>query len=258
MNPKLKGLRLFGHWADAPIQGTGRTYRLYASHPLDRLLSIFLVLIFWGAVFLFFFCRNPKPGSFGILLRGIGVIYLPGDMGPFIRLFLAWMAIPAVGYVPPHILEHGRQRRILRGELVARQGVLRKIGYICDYKYRRTVIDSRFLLEVPGKHGKMIHEVYKMPEWIFQEFKKEREQRACRVELALLPPKRPRERKHSTEFPGTYADRLHMRVEHIFYLETLSARCEPVKDFLFFQERDTGGRKREKKEKRRDQRAAQK
>jgi hypothetical protein len=49
-----------------------------------------------------------------------------------------------------------------------------------------------------------------------------------------------------------------MRVEHIFYLETLSARCEPVKDFLFFQERDTGGGKREKKEKRRDQRAAQK
>ena len=185
------------------------------------------------------------------------MIYLPRDMGPLIRFFLVWMAIPAVGYVGPHILEHGRQRRILRGELVARQGVLRKIGYTQDLKYR-TVAGSRFLLEVPGKHGKMIHEAYKMPEWIFQEFKKEREQRACRVELALLPPKRPRERKHSTEFPGTYADRLHMRVEHIFYLETLSARCEPVKDFLFFQERDTGGGKREKKEKRRDQRAAQK
>ena len=257
MNPKLKGLRLFGRWADAPIQGTSRTYRLYASHPLDRLLSVALVLIFWVAMFLYIFCRAPEPGSFGILFRGIGVIYLPGDMGPLIRFFLVWMAIPAVGYVGPHILEHGRQRRILRGELVARQGVLRKIGYTQDLKYR-TVAGSRFLLEVPGKHGKMIHEVYKMPEWIFQEFKKEREQRACRVELALLPPKRPRERKHSTEFPGTYADRLHMRVEHIFYLETLSARCEPVKDFLFFQERDTGGGKREKKEKRRDQRAAQK
>ena len=93
---------------------------------------------------------------------------------------------------------------------------------------------------------------------IFQEVKKEREQRACRVELALLPPKRPRERKHSTEFPGTYADRLHMRVEHIFYLETHTARCKPVKDFLFVQERDTGNRKREKKEKRRDRCAAQK
>ena len=127
MNPKLKGLRLFGRWADAPIQGTSRTYRVYASHPLDRLLSVALVLIFWVAMFLHIFCRAPEPGSFGILLRGIGVIYLPGDMGPLIRFFLVWMAIPAVGYVGPHILEHGRQRRILRGELVARQGVLRKI-----------------------------------------------------------------------------------------------------------------------------------
>ena len=251
MNPKLKGLRLFGHWADAPIQGTGRTYRLYASHPLDRLLSVALVLIFWVAVFLYVFCRAPRPDSFGLLLRGIGVIYLPRDMGPLIRFFLVWMAIPAVGCVAPHILEHGRQRRILRGELVARQGVLRKIGYTQDLKYR-TVTGSRFLLEVPGKHGKMIHEVYKMPEWLFKEFKKERRQRACRVELALLPPKHPRERKHSTDFPGAYTDRLHMRVEHIFYLETLSARCEPVKDFLFVQERNTGGRKREKKEKRRN------
>ena len=251
MNPKLKGLRLFGHWADAPIQGTGRTYRLYASHPLDRLLSVALVLIFWVAVFLYVFCRAPRPDSFGLLLRGIGVIYLPGDMGPLIRFFLVWMAIPAVGCVAPHILEHGRQRRILRGELVARQGVLRKIGYTQDLKYR-TVAGSRFLLEVPGKHGKMIHEVYKMPERIFQEFKKEREPRACRVELALLPPRRPRGRKRSTDFPSTYADRLHMRVEHIFYLETLSARCEPVKDFLFVQERDAGGKKRERKEKRRN------
>ena len=251
MNPKLKGLRLFGRWADAPIQGTSRTYRVYASHPLDRLLSVALVLIFWVAMFLYIFCRAPEPGSFGILLRGIGVIYLPGDMGPFIRLFLVWMAIPAVGYVGPHILEHGRQRRILRGELVARQGVLRKIGYTQDLKYR-TVAGSRFLLEVSGKHGKMIHEVYKMPEWLFKEFKKGRRQRACRVELALLPPKHPRERKHSTDFPGAYTDRLHMRVEHIFYLEMLSARCKPLKDFLFVQERNTGGRKREKKEKRRN------
>lgn len=251
MNPKLKGLRLFGRWADAPIQGTSRTYRVYASHPLDRLLSVALVLIFWVAMFLHIFCRAPEPGSFGILLRGIGVIYLPGDMGPLIRFFLVWMAIPAVGYVGPHILEHGRQRRILRGELVARQGVLRKIGYTQDLKYR-TVAGSRFLLEVSGKHGKMIHEVYKMPEWLFKEFKKERRQRACRVELALLPPKHPRERKHSTDFPGAYTDRLHMRVEHIFYLEMLSARCKPLKDFLFVQERNTGGRKREKKEKRRN------
>jgi hypothetical protein len=251
MNPKLKGLRLFGRWADAPIQGTSRTYRVYASHPLDRLLSVALVLIFWVAMFLYIFCRAPEPGSFGILLRGIGVIYLPGDMGPLIRFFLVWMAIPAVGYVGPHILEHGRQRRILRGELVARQGVLRKIGYTQDLKYR-TVAGSRFLLEVSGKHGKMIHEVYKMPEWLFKEFKKERRQRACRVELALLPPKHLRERKHSTDFPGAYTDRLHMRVEHIFYLEMLSARCKPLKDFLFVQERNTGGRKREKKEKRRN------
>ena len=251
MNPKLKGLRLFGRWADAPIQGTSRTYRLYASHPLDRLLSVALVLIFWVAMFLYIFCRAPEPGSFGILFRGIGVIYLPGDMGPLIRFFLVWMAIPAVGYVGPHILEHGRQRRILRGELVARQGVLRKIGYTQDLKYR-TVAGSRFLLEVSGKHGKMIHEVYKMPEWLFKEFKKERRQRACRVELALLPPKHLRERKHSTDFPGAYTDRLHMRVEHIFYLEMLSARCKPLKDFLFVQERNTGGRKREKKEKRRN------
>lgn len=251
MNPKLKGLRLFGRWADAPIQGTSRTYRVYASHPLDRLLSVALVLIFWVAMFLYIFCRAPEPGSFGILLRGIGVIYLPGDMGPLIRFFLVWMAIPAVGYVGPHILEHGRQRRILRGELVARQGVLRKIGYTQDLKYR-TVAGSRFLLEVSGKHGKMIHEVYKMPEWLFKEFKKERRQRACRVELALLPPKHPRERKHSTDFPGAYTDRLHMRVEHIFYLEMLSARCKPLKDFLFVRERNTGGRKREKKEKRRN------
>lgn len=251
MNPKLKGLRLFGRWADAPIQGTSRTYRVYASHPLDRLLSVALVLVFWVAMFLYIFCRAPEPGGFGILLRGIGVIYLPGDMGPLIRFFLVWMAIPAVGYVGPHILEHGRQRRILRGELVARQGVLRKIGYTQDLKYR-TVAGSRFLLEVSGKHGKMIHEVYKMPEWLFKEFKKERRQRACRVELALLPPKHPRERKHSTDFPGAYTDRLHMRVEHIFYLEMLSARCKPLKDFLFVQERNTGGRKREKKEKRRN------
>ena len=251
MNPKLKGLRLFGRWADAPIQGTSRTYRVYASHPLDRLLSVALVLVFWVAMFLYIFCRAPEPGSFGILLRGIGVIYLPGDMGPLIRFFLVWMAIPAVGYVGPHILEHGRQRRILRGELVARQGVLRKIGYTQDLKYR-TVAGSRFLLEVSGKHGKMIHEVYKMPEWLFKEFKKERRQRACRVELALLPPKHLRERKHSTDFPGAYTDRLHMRVEHIFYLEMLSARCKPLKDFLFVQERNTGGRKREKKEKRRN------
>lgn len=251
MNPKLKGLRLFGRWADAPIQGTSRTYRVYASHPLDRLLSVALVLIFWVAMFLYIFCRAPEPGSFGILLRGIGVIYLPGDMGPLIRFFLVWMAIPVVGYVGPHILEHGRQRRILRGELVARQGVLRKIGYTQDLKYR-TVAGSRFLLEVSGKHGKMIHEVYKMPEWLFKEFKKEQRQRACRVELALLPPKHPRERKHSTDFPGAYTDRLHMRVEHIFYLEMLSARCKPLKDFLFVQERNTGGRKREKKEKRRN------
>lgn len=251
MNPKLKGLRLFGRWADAPIQGTSRTYRVYASHPLDRLLSVALVLIFWVAMFLYIFCRAPEPGSFGILLRGIGVIYLPGDMGPLIRFFLVWMAIPVVGYVGPHILEHGRQRRILRGELVARQGVLRKIGYTQDLKYR-TVAGSRFLLEVPGKHGKMIHEVYKMPEWLFKEYKKERRQRACRVELALLPPKHPRERKHSTDFPGAYTDRLHMRVEHIFYLEMLSARCKPLKDFLFVQERNTGGRKHEKKEKRRN------
>lgn len=91
-----------------------------------------------------------------------------------------------------------------------------------------------------------------MPEWLFKEFKKERRQRACRVELALLPPKHLRERKHSTDFPGAYTDRLHMRVEHIFYLEMLSARCKPLKDFLFVQERNTGGRKREKKEKRRN------
>ena len=52
-----------------------------------------------------------------------------------------------------------RSGRILRGALVARQGVLRKIGYTQDLKYR-TVTGSRFLLEVPGKHGKMIHEVY--------------------------------------------------------------------------------------------------
>ena len=251
MNPKLKGLRLFGHWADAPIQGTGRTYRLYASHPLDRLRAVALVVRFGGAVLIDGFGRAPRPDSFGLLLRGIGVIYLPRDMGPLIRFFLVWMAIPAVGCVAPHILEHGRQRRILRGELVARQGVLRKIGYTQDLKYR-TVTGSRFLLEVPGKHGKMIHEVYKMPERIFQEFKKEREPRACRVELALLPPRRPRGRKRSTDFPSTYADRLHMRVEHIFYLETLSARCEPVKDFLFVQERDAGGKKRERKEKRRN------
>ncbi len=243
MNHKLICLKLFGHWEDIPVQGTSRTYRLYARHALDRLLTVGLVLLLWMAMFIHFFCRTPKPGTIGILLRGLGVLYLPADIKPLLRWFLFWMAI-LVPFAAAHILEHRRQKRILRGELTARQGILRKIGYLQDYKYR-TVTERRFLLEVSAQ-GRTAREVYKMPEHLFKEFKNERGLRACRVELALLPPQRPRERKHSSDFPGTYADQLHMRVEHIFYLETLSAHCEPVKDFLFAPE-EYSGRKTAKK-----------
>jgi len=70
MNPKLKGLRLFGRWADAPIQGTSRTYRVYASHPLDRLLSVALVLIFWVAMFPPTFCRAQSQAALGFCFVG--------------------------------------------------------------------------------------------------------------------------------------------------------------------------------------------
>ena len=88
MKADSKTLRLFGHWEDVRIQGTDRTYRIYACHPLDRILTIALILAVWAAVFLFFFCRTPEPRGIGVLLRGLGVIYLPAEIGPFIRLFL--------------------------------------------------------------------------------------------------------------------------------------------------------------------------
>ena len=237
MNRKLICLPLFGHWEDVSIQGTSRTFRLYARHPLDRLLTVGLVLLLWLAMFIHFFCRTAEPGTVGILLRGLGILYLPTDIKPLLRLFLFWMAIP-IPFVAAHILEYGRQKRILRGELTARPGILRKIGYLQDYKYR-TVTARRLLLEVSSQ-GRTAREVYKMPEHLFKEFQNEQGLHACRVELALLPPKKPKARKHSGDFASNYIDQLHMRVEHIFYLETLPARCEPVRDFLFTPEKPSG------------------
>ncbi|MCI8539745.1 MAG: hypothetical protein HFF18_13995 [Oscillospiraceae bacterium] len=238
MKADSKTLRLFGHWEDVRIQGTDRTYRIYACHPLDRILTIALILAVWAAVFLFFFCRSPKPRGIGVLLRGLGVIYLPAEIGPFIRLFLFWMAIPGVPSITVHGLEHWRQRRILRGELTARQGVLTKIGY-SQYRSRGGITKwYRFLLEAKHPRSrKVVREVYKMPEHLFKEFEGRRQiPHACRVELVLLPPEKQKEARSMAFFDGCI-DMLSMRVEHIFYLEDLPACCVPVEDLLFVPKR---------------------
>lgn len=241
MNVKLKLFRLFGHWEDVQIQGTYRTYRLYAYHILDRLLTLALILVVWALLFTFFL-RSPKPGYLGIYFRVIGTFYLPPDIKPLLKAFFWWNAAVAVPYTITHTLEHRKQMHILRGELVARQGVLRRIGY---YNYGSKVRDIRyrFLLEVPGRGGKVEHEAYEMPKSLFREWEKTQMSHACRVELVLLPPKNPAKRRDSGSLSDSYTNMLHMRVEHIFWLETSSGRCRPEENLLFFPERSSRGKK---------------
>ena len=236
--------RLFGHWEDVKIQGTDRSYLLYAYHPLDFLLTDSLLLAVWAVLFLPFL-RSHRPDSTGILIRGIGIIYLPKNPEPFVRLFLAWMAIPMIFCVIPHVIYHNRQRRILRGELISRQGILSEISYSQHYSRGGTVRHYRFLLKVPKPHGKFNHEVYELTERQVEEFGGGQIPRACRVELALLPPKNPNKRKYMG-LSGKYVNMLHMRVEKIFCLETLNAHCKPVRDLLFYPEQKRNPKKTRK------------
>ena len=236
-----------GRWEDVAIQGTSRTYQIYAYHPLDRLMSLGVILFLWTVLFFFAFCRSPGPNRMGVWMWGVRVLYVPLDPGPFLRLFLAWTAVPTVLFAFRHIPEHRRQRRILAGELTARRGTLAKIG--CSQYVSRGGITRyyRFLLKVQEPSGKLIREIYDMPEALYQEYKAQYAPRACQVELALMAPKRPKGRLFFEDtlpagLSNVSTPQLRMRVEHIFYLQVLAVRCELEEDFLFTQEKTpTGG-----------------
>ena len=236
-----------GRWEDVTIQGTSRTYQIYAYHPLDRLMSLGVILFLWTVLFFFAFCRSPGPNRMGVWMWGVRVLYVPLDPGPFLRLFLAWTAVPTVLFAFRHIPEHRRQRRILAGELTARRGTLAKIG--CSQYVSRGGITRyyRFLLKVQEPSGKLIREIYDMPEALYQEYKAQYAPRACQVELALMAPKRPKGRLFFEDtlpagLSNVSTPQLRMRVEHIFYLQVLAVRCELEEDFLFTQEKTpTGG-----------------
>lgn len=228
-----KRLQLFGHWEDVRVQGTCRTYRFYAYHPLDRILAIGIFMGIYVVLYILCFCHDG-PGRLAVLLWRRWVVYVPTDMGLFFRPFLILMIFLGLFCIPIHVEEHRRQQRILRGELVSRQGVLceigrRRISKTSHYEYR-------FLLRVQGPGGKVLHEVYEMPEEIFEEIDMEHTGRACHVELALLPPKDPDKKNYLGYIPPTYVNKLHMRVEHIFWLEALPVRCETIDRFLFDRE----------------------
>ena len=247
MKKVWRGIRLLGRWEDVTIQGTSRTYQIYAYHPLDRLMSLGVILFLWTVLFFFAFCRSPGPNSMGVWMWGCRVLYVPLDPGPFLRLFLAWTAVPTVLFAFRHIPEHRRQRRILAGELTARRGTLAKIG--CSQYVSRGGITRyyRFLLKVQEPGGRLVREVYDMPEALYQEYKAQYAPRACQVELALLAPKGEKGRLFFGDtLPAGLSDvstpQLRMRVEHIFYLQALAVRCELEEDFLFTQEKTpTGG-----------------
>lgn len=247
MKKVWRGIRLLGRWEDVTIQGTSRTYQIYAYHPLDRLMSLGVILFLWTVLFFFAFCRSPGPNRMGVWMWGVRVLYVPLDLGPFLRLFLAWTAVPTVLFAFRHIPEHRRQRRILAGELTARRGTLAKIG--CSQYVSRGGITRyyRFLLKVQEPGGRLVREVYDMPEALYQEYKAQYAPRACQVELALLAPKSPKGRLFLGDtLPAGLSDvstpQLRMRVEHIFYLQALAVRCELEEDFLFTQEKTpTGG-----------------
>ena len=61
MKKVWRGIRLLGRWEDVTIQGTSRTYQIYAYHPLDRLMSLGVILFLWTVLFFFAFCRSPGP-----------------------------------------------------------------------------------------------------------------------------------------------------------------------------------------------------
>lgn len=233
-----QGVQLLGRWEDVTIPGTSRTYQIYAYHPLDRLMSLGVILLLWSALFFFIVCRSPGPNRMGVWMWGMRVLYVPLDLGPFLRLFLEWTAIPTVLFALRHIPEHRRQRRILAGELIARRGVLDQIGYFQSFTKGGITRQYRFLLQVQEPGGKRFGEVYEMPEELYREFEAQCAGHACQVELALLPPRRPKERRYFQDaFPKGVSSQLHMRVEHIFYVQTLSARCRAEEDCLFFSEK---------------------
>lgn len=249
-----QGVRLLGRWEDVTIQGTSRTYQIYAYHPLARLMSLGVILLLWTVLFFFAFCRSPGPNRMGVWMWGVRVLYVPLDLGPFLWLFLAWTAVPTVLFAFRHIPEHRRQRRILAGELTARRGVLAKIGYSRYVSRGGITRYYRFLLKVQEPGGKLIREVYDMPEALYQEYKAQYAPRACQVELALLAPKGEKGRLFLGDTlpagcSNVSSPQLRMRVEHIFYLQALAARCEQEEDSLFVPERElhrgSSGGKRE-------------
>ena len=246
MKKVWRGIRLLGRWEDVTIQGTSRTYQIYAYHPLDRLMSLGVILFLWTVLFFFAFCRSPGPNRMGVWMWGCRVLYVPLDPGPFLRLFLAWTAVPTVLFAFRHIPEHRYQRRIQAGELTARRGVLEKIGYSQYFSRGGITRYYRFLLKVQEPGGKLIREVYDMPEALYQEYKARYAPRACQVELALLAPKGEKGRLFFGDtLPAGLSDvstpQLRMRVEHIFYLQVLAVRCELEEDFLFTQEKTPAG-----------------
>ncbi len=246
MKKVWRGIRLLGRWEDVTIQGTSRTYQIYAYHPLDRLMSLGVILFLWTVLFFFAFCRSPGPNRMGVWMWGCRVLYVPLDPGPFLRLFLAWTAVPTVLFAFRHIPEHRYQRRIQAGELTARRGVLEKIGYSQYFSRGGITRYYRFLLKVQEPGGKLIREVYDMPEALYQEYKARYAPRACQVELALLAPKSPKGRLFLGDtlpagLSNVSTPQLRMRVEHIFYLQVLAVRCELEEDFLFTQEKTPAG-----------------
>ena len=233
-------LRLFGRWESVKIQGTERTYKFYAYHMLDRLLTIGLILTIWIILYSFFM-RSPRPNSIPVRFHMVGLIYWPKDVKIIIKPFLAWMALPSVLFGVGHTVEHRRQQRILRGELIARQGILRKIGYFQYTGRGGTSRTYRFVLEVSGTEGELNHEAYEMREQLFKEFKDKMDFRACRVELALLPPSNPNKLKDAWSISSRYINMLSTRVEKIFWLEQLSGRCPLIENLLFVPERNSSG-----------------
>lgn len=238
MRVEVKTLRLFGRWEDVPIQGTERTCRLYACHPLDRIITTGLVLLGWAVIFLPIFSHDG-PGRLGVRIWEHFVIYVPTDRAGWLSLFQAFllsMAIPTVLFTVAHVTDHLRQRRILRGELTARRGVLCRIGRQRTIRRGGPLWEYRLVLHVVDSGKMAAHEVYEMPEPFFKEFEKEHSGRACLVELVLLPPKDPDKQCRSTAIPDTYRNMLHMRLMHIFWLQTQAAHCKTVDDFLFIPE----------------------
>ena len=78
-------LRLFGRWESVKIQGTERTYKFYAYHMLDRLLTIGLILTIWIILYSFFM-RSPRPNSIPVRFHMVGLIYWPKDVKIIIKI----------------------------------------------------------------------------------------------------------------------------------------------------------------------------